>query len=151
MAQRLSNSAIATLLVAITMLLFAITTLHSTRVAEKERAIGRILEGEDDLTPAVQYSLKALTSGMYPCYAKGGPSEVYLERGDVWKYGQTCNPTTRYSGRYLIENRLYMVTEFVGTKTECLIMEKEKIFSYPMLPEGLRTHLTRPPGNKIDN
>ncbi len=101
----------------------------------------------------VQYALKATKDGWYPCYSdscKGG--EIWLKRGEVWKYGKTCLEKKRYDERELFKADLVFIVEFKGNESQCLIMEKEKIYNYPNLPEckvrGIV--LLRPPGNKID-
>ena len=43
-----------------------------------------------------QYSLQATSSGSYPCFTCGSGS-MNLGAGDVWKYGETTNPSGRYS------------------------------------------------------
>ncbi|WP_157203499.1 hypothetical protein [Methylomicrobium agile] len=87
-----------------------------------------------------QYSLRATYSGDYP-NVRGGT--VYLNAGDVWKYGQTSNPESRYSQKELAQAGLRYVTEFQGGQVQALIQEKLKIYSY-VIDNG-----TLPPGNKI--
>lgn len=83
----------------------------------------------------------ARTDGHYPDVRN--PRGVYLAKGDVWKYGQTSNPEGRYSQDYLDSLNLDKIPEFQGTKEECLIMEKIKIYNYVINNGQL------PPGNKI--
>lgn len=46
----------------------------------------------------VQYALRATVSGCYP-NVRGGTT--YLNAGDVWKYGETTDPNSRYSNAKL--------------------------------------------------
>src|SRR5690606_26293113 len=43
----------------------------------------------------VQYSLRATTPGDYTCF-NCSTGSMTLNTGDVWKYGETIHPTTRY-------------------------------------------------------
>lgn len=55
-------------------------------------------------------------------------------------------------GDYGAENVRY-VEQYEGTYSECLKMEKIKIYNYPLLPEARKRELQlfRPPGNKNDS
>lgn len=90
----------------------------------------------------VQYSLRATAVGKYPCYTCGNLS-IDLNPGDVWKYGETINPATRYSGNFKKGLRVEQINEFRGNQVQIKVMEKTKIYGY-FLRNG---HL--PPGNKI--
>ena len=104
----------------------------------------------------VQYALVATRSGNYPCY-NGETTFIFLNMGEIWKYGKTCNGE---EGRYpngLPVNGLRFVPQFFGTEEQCLIVEKQKIYNYFLLPENIERAkkngtqiLIRPPGNKID-
>ncbi len=99
-----------------------------------------------------QYALVALKDGWFPCYNCGTKDSIYLYEGEVWKYGKTCiGENLRYSNGLPTAN-LRFVQQFVGTEKDCLIMEKEKIYNYPTLPECQKRNfvLLRPAGNKID-
>ena len=99
-----------------------------------------------------QYALVARVSGWYPCYNCGTETMIYLNKGEVWKYGKTCNGEKgRYKDGLPINNLVY-VKEFIGTEEECLIQEKLKIYNYAGLPENVKRQikLIRPPGNLID-
>jgi RHS repeat-associated protein len=90
----------------------------------------------------VQYSLKSMNTGIYDCYnCPSGTME--LEMGSVWKYGETTNPTNRYSQAMLNNMGLVQINEFFGNQVQIKVMEKKKIYDY-FLQTG---HL--PPGNKI--
>ncbi len=97
------------------------------------------------------YSLRARTRGDFPCYNCGIKTTIYLKEGEVWKYGKTCiGEEKRYYN--LEELNLQFYVEYKGTEKECLIREKELIYSYPLVPECRirEIKLIRPPGNKID-
>ncbi len=90
----------------------------------------------------VQYSLRATESGTYPCYTcPSGTTQLNV--GDVWRYGETTNPTVRYPQNFLRMNRVRMVHEFYGNQIEIKIVEKIKIYGF-FFRNG---HL--PGGNKI--
>ena len=91
--------------------------------------------------PTEQYALVTTEDGYYPNVRTGG--QDYLKKGEVWKYGQTSNPKQRYSEADLNNLKLEKVTQFVGSKEECLIREKIQIYGY-VIKNG---HL--PSGNKI--
>ena len=78
--------------------------------------------------------------------SKDATSLKWCERGDVWKYGKTQNPGTRYSQRYLDSIGEYGVSywkEFDGTSRETLTLEPMKIRNHLQHNDQL------PPGNKI--
>jgi len=68
---------------------------------------------------------------------------IYLNRGDVWKYGESTHPDERYSDSFLKETGVRRVDEFWGTQSQVKVMEKIKIYQY-YINNG---HL--PPGNRI--
>ena len=85
-----------------------------------------------------QYSLRAVEGGFYPVMERGfakAQSLVWLEKGEVWKFGTTknFNPFRRYSKTYLDnlgENGVYYFKEFQGTLSEALKLERMKIVNY---------------------
>lgn len=91
----------------------------------------------------VQYSLRATTTGSYPCYTclfSGGSKNLVV--GEVWKFGETTQ-SSRYTDTYLRTTRVSFVPEFYGNQVQIKVVEKMKIYNY-FLQNG---HL--PPGNKI--
>ena len=97
------------------------------------------------------YSLRAIENGYYPCYNCGSENTIYLFAGEIWKYGKTCiGEDERYGN--LEKINLRFIVEYTGTEKDCLIIEKDLIYSYPTLPECLKRgfFLLRPAGNKID-
>lgn len=97
------------------------------------------------------YALVARSDGWFPCYNCGLRLRIFLYEGEVWKYGKTCiGQERRYTN--LEEKNLLFQRIFSGTEQDCLIREKELIYSYRALPECLKRKikLIRPPGNKID-
>jgi len=132
---------------------FAVTffiRLSIERAAKKAREIERIESHSFQYQNCVQYALVAAKDAWFPCYHC--VDSIYLLKGEVWKYGKTCfGENVRYSKGLPARFLIYEV-EFEGTEKECLIMEKEKIYNYPNLPECLKRNivLIRPAGNKID-
>ena len=105
----------------------------------------------NELEDAEQYVLVARRSGLYPCLSCPAPI-IYLNAGEVWKYGVTRKGKEgRYTEQYLGANGLIYFVEFRGALQQCLAVEKQKIFNYPLLPENLARpdvyKLAKPPGN----
>ncbi len=99
------------------------------------------------------YKLIATKEGWYPCYSCGERDSIYLLVGEIWKYGKTCiGKEKRYSEDYLNARNLFYEMIKTGTEAECLILEKELIYNYPLLPECAKRdfYIPRPPGCKID-
>jgi hypothetical protein len=96
-----------------------------------------------------QYALRANESGFYPVLRRGfkeAQELVWLNKGDVWKFGTTKNPASRYSQRVLDSIGQYGVKysrEFQGSKNEALVLENMKILNF------LYQHGFLPAGNKI--
>jgi hypothetical protein len=81
---------------------------------------------------------------------KGVPVEKHwkeiegrLKAGDVWKYGTTKNPTTRYSQAFLDKWGLRYQSQSSGKLSEALSAEKGNILKH------LNQNGKLPPGNKI--
>lgn len=106
----------------------------------------------NDLESAEQYVLIAETSGWFPCYSCISKDSLYLNQGEIWKYGVTKQGELGRYGRSLLFNKLLYLTQFEGLLHECYMEEKRKIFNYPLLPENIirLEKLPRPPGNKVD-
>ncbi|MBY6062837.1 RHS repeat-associated core domain-containing protein [Pseudidiomarina sediminum] len=94
----------------------------------------------------IQYALIAEESGDYICY-NCSSGVMWLNEGDVWKYGQTTKPATRYSEARLngglAGRRLSLEPQYRGTQRQVLLAEKLKIYTH------LAKTGTLPPGNKI--
>jgi RHS repeat-associated protein len=96
-----------------------------------------------------QYALRANESGFYPVMVRGFKEPQFtnwLEKGEVWKFGTTKNPTTRYPLSYLNSIGDYgvnYVTEFSGTLEEAVTVQNMKILNIKSQTGFL------PPGNKI--
>jgi len=133
---------------------YTVFEITKEREAKKTKEIERILNKSFNDKTCEQYALVASVSGYYPCYQTECENLIiWLNAGEVWKYGKTCNGEDgRYLSSYLMEMKLFYRQQFVGNEKECLIIEKQKIYSYPNLPECLirKIILLRPPGNKID-
>jgi len=137
--------------------IFAILIYNSldTRQLKKAKELERIFNKPENCKDCcIQYALIAASSGWFVCYSlqcDGGL--IWLNKNEVWKYGKTCsNENIRYGKGRLAKENLFFDPEFTGTEKECLMMEKEKIYSYSKLPECINRGfiLLRPPGNKID-
>lgn len=83
-----------------------------------------------------QYALRAAGDGFYPVMKRGfskAQELVWLNKGDVWKFGTTKNPAIRYSLSYLNsvgEYGVYYSKEFSGTLGQALQVERMKIMNY---------------------
>jgi len=140
-----------------------------------ERALDKLddyierLEDELRGKKAIQYALKATSSGRYHCIAPTcSPYEkengIYLNAGDVWKYGKTLQIKAREFGKYgVIIDKVYryyqtgkrgldmgmaggplrLEAEFYGINTEVLLREKQQLVKY-YLEHGD----SLPPGNR---
>ena len=133
----------------VTILIFNIITTE--RILKRDREISRIETKTNVKDNCIQYALIVRKEGFYPCY-KCPTNTIYMYVGEVWKYGKTCIGQT---GRYpqgMPYKYMRFTPQFIGSENDCLIMEKRKIYAYPMLPECLKRNikLLRPPGNKID-
>lgn len=119
--------------------------LKSKRKQKLERDIQRLEEAE-------QYVLKAAANGYYTCYNCLNTDSIFLFAGNVWRYGTTIDPLTRYKYVFLERNQLTYTQQFVGPLHKCLQEEKRKIVYYPLLPENTNRimKISRPPGNKVD-
>ena len=88
---------------------------------------------------------KAVEPGFYPVMTRGfsePQAGVWLEAGDVWKYGTTKNPETRYSQTFLDAWGLRYFTEFKGSSADALLNEKGSILTY-LLENGTFLQETR--------
>ena len=92
------------------------------------------------------YALKAIEDGFYPVMKRGfrePQAGVWLNAGDVWKYGTTKNPATRYPVKYLDKLGVRYEPQSSGSLGQALFSEKNSILNY------LRQNSVLPPGNKI--
>lgn len=109
----------------------------------------------EEIDNAKQYALIATESQYYPCPScPNGTKVIFLNAGEVWRYGVTrIGESGRYPNKSFGASDLVFVTQFEGTYSECLKMEKIKIYNYPLLPEALQRNikLIRPPGNAYDS
>jgi len=118
---------------------------------ERKNKLEKALEKIDN---AEQYALIATINGTYPCLNCPNAKTIFLNIGEVWKYGITVNGEKRYTPTFLNDNSLAYKPQFLGDVTACLKEEQNKIFHYPLLPENLNrlpnNQLDRPPGNPQD-
>ncbi len=68
---------------------------------------------------------------------------MWLNAGDVWKFGTTKNHATKYPQSFLIKLGVEYKPQFSGTLQEALSVEKANILEYFDDIGNL------PPGNKI--
>jgi hypothetical protein len=87
-----------------------------------------------------QYALMAKADGKYPDVRYGW---VQMKTGDVWKFGTSMDPDSRYSQAYLDGIGVSMVIQYTGTRIETLVREKMNLINYYI------SHGELPPGNKI--
>jgi RHS repeat-associated protein len=94
-----------------------------------------------------QYSLRAAKDGMYPVMQRGFKEpvgSVFLNKGDIWKFGQTTRGPARYSATWLEDTGLVFRPEFkTPSFKEVLQVERQRIIQYE------QTFGNLPPGNKI--
>ncbi|AEE51293.1 hypothetical protein [Haliscomenobacter hydrossis] len=105
-----------------------------------------------EIDNAEQYVLLVTKAGFYPCYNCGKSALIFLNVGEVWKYGVTrIGRDKRYNTGEIPKGLEYLV-EFRGDYAQCLKFEKIQIYHYALLPENLSRDvpLIRPPGNKVD-
>ena len=136
--------------------------------AKRDKEIRKIDDKEYKVRdkPCIQYALIAIESGYYPILSCGNimQDSVFLNSGDVWKYGKTCyDEEKRYRNKIYYQNekkgimlnntRLRFVIQTTGTEKEMLIIERKKIYNYSLLPENIlrKIPLPLPPGNKQCN
>lgn len=87
-----------------------------------------------------QYALLARADGVYPD-VRGGT--VTLKMGDVWKFGTSVDPSSRYPRGALDALNLSMVRQTQGTRYQVLAQEKLNLIGYYI------NHGRLPPGNKV--
>jgi hypothetical protein len=106
----------------------------------------------DNLPTGVQYTLRAVRSGLYPVYSwgKSNPTDSkWLNAGDIWKIGETTqyNPATqeqwRYRNSYLQSMGVRFQPEVEGTKPVIYRVQVQKIILYM-----IDHHWDLPAGNK---
>lgn len=106
-----------------------------------------------DIDDAEQYALKAKRDGVFPCFSCVNSSNIYLLKGQIYKYGVTSKGERGRYARTLEGKNLVYQIQFRGTISQCLKEEKRKIYYYALLPANLARDipLIRPPGNHRDN
>ena len=112
-------------------------------IAQKmQREIDNIMT-KSTIPQGFVYELRATRTGPYPNLNTGGTT--MLNKGDVWKYGQTTKGLSRYPDARINLERdgLEMIPIFPGNQVEILIQEKIMIYGY------FFEHGRRPPGNPI--
>jgi hypothetical protein len=95
----------------------------------------------------VQYALVATRNGPYPVMRRGSSipvGTINLKVGDVWKYGETINPGTRYTRKFLEKTGLRLLPQAERlTRSHRRQTELARLVLYRL------DHGRLPPGNKI--
>jgi hypothetical protein len=80
------------------------------------------------------YALLAEHDGFYNVYATGSsvplPVKVYLQAGDVWKYGESTDIKNRYDNGYLKQEGVTITPLFSGNQVQLKAMEKFLLYGY---------------------
>jgi len=134
--------------------------IESSLLAKMISEIERILSKTTDYPRCELYYLHARVNGKYPILGYGNQiiGGVYLNKGEVWKVGQTCNgedgryPSDVYyknTGQNIIltDANLEYIPISTGYYKEILILEKIMIYTYPIWSG--HQELLKPPGCKI--
>ena len=107
------------------------------------RNVGNLISRANDLMgPGYVYSLRATIDGFYPQLRDG--FSLYMRAGDVWKYGETYTPETRYTRSFFNQYSLEMKFELPVTN-----MFNAKIAEQSLLYIHTFLHGDLPPGNRI--
>jgi hypothetical protein len=92
------------------------------------------------------YALLASKDGFYNVYVQGSsiplPDKVYLKAGEVWKYGETTDPTSRYDRSYLAKEGVVYRSIMEGNQIQIKAAEKILIYGHYFIFGA------RPPANK---
>lgn len=110
--------------------------------AKQEKEINRIMTKEGG-PPGMVYMLTVNQSGYYPD-VRG--NSIYLNAGEVWKYGETTKGYGRYSQSKLdtmVPGGVTMNPIFFGNTVQIKVQEKIMIYGHFLATGSL------PPGNKI--
>ncbi len=133
--------------------LLAMLVWHNGKLMKTEERDKEGARRIEKLSDCEQYSLRAISSGWYPC-THCRQKLFWLNTNEIAKYGHTCDRSGRYTDEALEQMRVYKVIEFEGDVKQVMILEIQKIFSYYALPENLRRpdslRISRPVLNKID-
>lgn len=104
----------------------------------------------------VQYVAVAIDDGYRACYTcPDGKKTIFLEKGEVWKYGETCDLESRKNDPEYRINRVELLDQNYGSKHYCFKVQLDSIYLYKKHHENLMRlkntgiWLKRPPGNKI--
>ena len=104
----------------------------------------------------VQYVAIATEDGYRACYTcPNGKKTIFLRKGEVWKFGETCDLKSRRNNPEYKMNRVELLDQNYGSKHYCFKVQLDSIYLYKKHHENLmrlkRTGiwLKRPPGNKI--
>lgn len=105
-----------------------------------------------------QYRLYVLSPNLYSCYTCHSKPRIWLQGGQTFKIGQTCNGQKARYGSSLPEPGLKYFIEYEGSIFDVLVAEYVKLFLFRSSKERdaiikhnalSATELHLPPGNKI--
>jgi len=105
-----------------------------------------------------QYRLYVLSPNLYSCYTCHSKPRIWLQGGQTFKIGQTCNGQKARYGSSLPELGLKYFIEYEGSIFDVLVAEYVKLFLFRSSKERdaiikynalSATELHLPPGNKI--
>ena len=115
----------------------------SELVAKRDREIER-LKRRSDGPYGIVYSLRTTQDGLYLDVRKG---LVFMEKGEVWKYGETTQqpPEARYGGKEKLSARGLVMIKETKRMPQKQIKIEEKYYLYDYYFQN--GHL--PPGNSI--
>ena len=105
-----------------------------------------------------QYRLYVLSPNLYSCYTCHSKPRIWLQGGQTFRIGQTCNGQKARYGSNLPEPGLKYFIEFEGSIFDVLVAEYVKLILFRSSKERdaiikhnalSATELHLPPGNKI--
>lgn len=82
------------------------------------------------------YELVAIHNGFYPCKSCEG-GLFFLNKGEIYKIGFSCNKEERYSQGYYAAKSLKYFVVLRGNAADCQAEEARLLGAYPLLPENL--------------
>lgn len=111
-------------------------------------------EVDEKFENCIQYILYALDDGLYECLScPPGIPFVTLKEGEIWYIGHTCQDgDERHTQPFQKKHRVWMHTNYIGSKQECHKVELKLLRGYKYLPESLKPEikLVLPPYNRTD-
>ena len=100
----------------------------------------------------VQYAIVATISGYFDCHkCPFGITKVWLNKGEIWKYGESCQIEKRWPQSKLEPLFLLREDQIKGDIKITKQAEREKLRKYKLLQESRKKEgwFMLPPGNYI--